>query len=142
CTARGGRGRTPDEAARGSTQRKPAEGLATMRCCAGFTSTLCFLTLALAACSGSQKGAEAPTLTAADPEAIGKMAQAVEAARSRQEVPKAIGLFKQALKADSTLWEARYDLGVLLAQSGELAAAEKHLTQAAELAPNAEDVLV
>ncbi len=101
---------------------------------------LCLLTLF--ACGGEKQKAQAPTLPPANPEAVSKMAQAVEAAKDDQGVVKAIDLFHQAVKADAKLWEARYDLGVLLADSGQLAEAEKQLSQAAELAPNAEDVLV
>lgn len=70
------------------------------------------------------------------------MARGVEAAKSKEGRNDAIQLLRDAVKADAKLWEARYDLGVLLAEGGELTAAEKELAQAAELAPNAEDVLV
>lgn len=94
------------------------------------------------ACGGKQEQAKAPTLPPADPQAVSKMAQGIEAAKTQEGVPTAINLFQQAVKADEKLWEARYDLGVLLAETGQLDAAEQQLAKAAELAPNAEDVLV
>ncbi len=93
-------------------------------------------------CGTKQQVAETPKLAPADPQAVNKMARGVEAAKSREGVAQAIGLLQQAVKADAKLWEAHYDLGVLLAESGELYAAEQHLERAAALAPNAEDVLV
>lgn len=67
------------------------------------------------------------------------MAQAVQSPNERQ---KAIKLLREAVKIDPNLWEARYDLGVLLAQTGDLADAEVELSKASTLAPNAEDVVV
>lgn len=96
----------------------------------------------VAGCSTKQQVAETPKLAPADPQAVSKMAQGVEAAKTRDGVQNAIGLLQQAVKADAKLWEAHYDLGVLLAESGELDTAEEHLERAAALAPNAEDVLV
>lgn len=100
------------------------------------------LVLLVTACGTKQQVAETPKLAPADPQAVNKMAQGVEAAKTREGVAEAIGLLQQAVKADAKLWEAHYDLGVLLAESGELDSAEAHLEKAALLAPNAEDVLV
>ena len=102
---------------------------------------LCLI-FVISACTAEKQQAKAPTLPPANPAAVSKMAQAVEAAKTKEGVPQAIDLFQDALEADAKLWEARYDLGVLLAETGQLAEAERHLTAAAELAPNAEDVLV
>ena len=100
------------------------------------------LLIALSGCGSKQTHAEAPKLAPANPEAVNTMAKGVEAAKTREGVPQAIGLFQKAVKSDQKLWEAHYDLGILLAETGELDAAEQHLKQAAALAPNAEDVLV
>lgn len=94
------------------------------------------------ACGGEKKQAATPKLPPANPQAVSKMAQGVEAAKSEEGVGQAIELLQQAVKEDAKLWEAHYDLGVLLAETGQLDEAEKHLSSAAELAPNAEDVLV
>lgn len=98
------------------------------------------LCLALAACGKSQQKVEAPTLAPADPAALGKMVQGVQAAKDASGKERAIGLLEEAVKGDSSLWEARYNLGVLLADKGSLGPAERHLTAAQQLAPNAEDV--
>jgi len=91
------------------------------------------------ACGGSTQAKKAPVLPPANPQALGKMAQAVQSANERQ---KAIALLRDAVKIDPNLWEARYNLGVLLAQTGDLADAELELAKAQALAPNAEDVVV
>lgn len=93
-------------------------------------------------CGNKQQVVLTPKLAPADPQAVNKMAQGVESAKTKEGVPQAIGLLQQAVKADSKLWEAHYDLGILLADTGELDTAEEHLEKAAALAPNAEDVLV
>lgn len=91
------------------------------------------------ACGGSAKVKQAPALPPANPQALGKMAQAVQSANEKQ---KAIALLRDAVKIDPNLWEARYNLGVLLAQVGDLTDAELELSKAQALAPNAEDVVV
>jgi len=107
------------------------------------TRVLAFvLCCAAAACGGAKKTGKAPALPPSDPRAISKMAQGVEAAKTANGRGRAIQLLKEAVGTDAKLWEARYDLGVLHAESGDLAAAEKELAQALELAPNAEDVAV
>ena len=94
------------------------------------------------ACGGGQTVAVTPTLPPANPAAVSKMAQGVEAARQSEGRQRAIGLLEEAVKADSRLWEAHYNLGVLYADAGNLAAAERALERAQELAPNAEDVAI
>jgi len=98
------------------------------------------LALALAGCGKSQQKLEAPTLPPANPAALGKMVQGVQAAKDASGKDRAIGLFEEAVKADSGLWEAHYNLGILLADKGDLAPAERHLATAQAVAPNAEDV--
>lgn len=98
--------------------------------------------VALTACGGSNKKIEAPTLAPANPQALGKMVQGVHAARESSGKDRAISLLQQAVQADAGLWEAHYNLGVLLADKGDLATAERHLATAQQLAPNAEDVAV
>ena len=55
---------------------------------------------------------------------------------------KAIAKLKVALSLDGRLWEARYDLGLVYARSGELAEAESALADAAASAPESEQVAV
>jgi tetratricopeptide (TPR) repeat protein len=98
--------------------------------------------LLLAACGKSQHKIEAPTAAPANPVALGKMVQGVQAAKDSAGRERAIGLLEEAVKADAGLWEAHYNLGVLLADKGDLAPAERHLATAQQLAPNAEDVAV
>lgn len=98
------------------------------------------LGLASAGCGGSSKPASTPVLAPANPEAVRSMAQGVQAAREPDGRARAIDLFERAVKTDAQLWEARYNLGILYAEAGELARAERELAAAQELAPNAEDV--
>jgi cytochrome c-type biogenesis protein CcmH/NrfG len=79
------------------------------------------------ACGGARKSADTPKLPPARPEAVSKMAQAVQAARDAEGKQRALGLFEQAVRADAQLWEARYNLGVLHAEIGNLARAEREL---------------
>jgi tetratricopeptide (TPR) repeat protein len=96
----------------------------------------------LGGCGKSQQKVEAPTLSPANPIALGKMVQGVQAAKDPSGKDRAIGLLEEAVKADAGLWEAHYNLGVLLADKGDLTPAERHLATAQQLAPNAEDVAV
>ena len=95
--------------------------------------------IAVACGGGAAKLERAPILPPANPQALGKMVQAVQSANEKQ---KAIALLRDAVKIDPNLWEARYNLGVLLAQVGDFAEAEQELSKTQSLAPNAEDVVV
>lgn len=97
------------------------------------------------ACGAAHKKVEAPVLPPANPQAVSKMVQGVQSAQNEKDATgkdHAIGLLRDAVTADPGLWEAHYNLGVLLADKGDLKAAERELSQAAKLAPNAEDVVV
>lgn len=94
----------------------------------------------LLACGGGKQGVHARALPPADAGALNKMVRAVNDAQGERS--QAIDLLRQAVADDPSLWEARFNLGVLLAERGELSQAETHLAKAAELAPNAEDVAV
>jgi tetratricopeptide (TPR) repeat protein len=80
----------------------------------------------------------APQSTAADPAAVGKMIQGVQAAKDGQR-DRAVAALREAIRIDGNLWEARYDLGVLLTEGGDLAGAEQELMTAARLSPDWED---
>jgi tetratricopeptide (TPR) repeat protein len=92
-------------------------------------------------CGGSVAVQEAPHVPPARKAAVGKMMRAVETAARPQGHLPAIDLLKQAVAEDPGLWEARYDLGVLLAREGQLGPARLELERARDLAPNAEDVV-
>jgi tetratricopeptide (TPR) repeat protein len=100
------------------------------------------LTLLLAACSSAPKKEAAAPIAAANPVAVTKLAQGVDASKDKDGRKHAIELLEQAVSADPNLWEGRYNLGVLLADEGDLVAAEKQLDAAQRLAPNAEDIVV
>jgi tetratricopeptide (TPR) repeat protein len=102
--------------------------------------TLLVLALLGAGCGAKQQKVEAPTLAPANPVALGKMVQGVQAAKDASGKDRAINLLEEAVRADAGLWEAHYNLGVLLADKGDLGSAERHLATAQQLAPNAEDV--
>ena len=97
------------------------------------------------ACGGSKKpGAQGPAVTTAlppaNPLAVAKMVQGVVASREPQGRARAITLLKEAVQIDASLWEAKYDLGVVLAGAGDLAGAEDQLRAAAKLAKDAPEV--
>jgi tetratricopeptide (TPR) repeat protein len=98
--------------------------------------------LLLAACGSHASRTTVQALPPANPIAVSKLAQGVEASKDKSGQKRAIELLEQAVQADPQLWEGRYNLGVLLADSGDLVAADKQLTSAHKLAPNAEDVVV
>jgi tetratricopeptide (TPR) repeat protein len=101
--------------------------------------------LALFACGGGHakidNAQNTHTLPPANPVAVGKMVQGVGAAKDGQK-DRAVSLFKEAIGIDPSLWEARYNLGVVLANSGDLAGAEDQLRSAQKLAPEVQDVVV
>jgi tetratricopeptide (TPR) repeat protein len=101
--------------------------------------------LSLAACGGSKasapKGPATLALPPANPQAVGKMVQGVQAAKDGQR-DRAASLLKEAIALDANLWEARYDLGAILGNEGDLAGSEEQLALAARLAPDSQDVAV
>jgi tetratricopeptide (TPR) repeat protein len=97
--------------------------------------------LLVTGCSSNAVVQEAPRVPEARKGAVTKMMRGVERAAQPSSLDEAITLFEQAVSDDPELWEARYNLGVLLAQRGELAKARQQLEKAHELAPNAEDVV-
>jgi tetratricopeptide (TPR) repeat protein len=102
--------------------------------------------LALVACGGGAVVAKAPVaattaLPPANPQAVGKMVQGVQAAKDGSR-DRAIALLREAIVLDRGLWEAHYDLGVVLVGAGDLAGAEDELRTASKLAPDAEEVVI
>jgi Flp pilus assembly protein TadD len=77
----------------------------------------------------------------ANPQAVGKMVQGVQAAKDGQR-DRAVSLLKEAVALDANLWEARYDLGALLANAGDLAGSEEQLAIAEKLSPESQEVAV
>ena len=73
---------------------------------------------ALVGCGGGHKqvstGNEARALPPANPVAVGKMVQGVGAAKDGQR-DRAVSLLREAIGIDPNLWEARFNLGVVLA---------------------------
>jgi tetratricopeptide (TPR) repeat protein len=103
------------------------------------------LLLALAACGGGKTQAKVavvePRRARANPQAVARMVEGIQFAKdpSGRERDKAIELLRAAIAIDPNLWEARYDLGVVLANAGDLAEAEVQLVAATKLDPDAED---
>lgn len=98
------------------------------------------LAVLVAACSQAPVVAQAPRVPPAKQQAVGKLVRAVEKAPELRS--EAVSLLQQAVAEDPILWEARYNLGVLLALQGRLDASGVQLREAQQLAPNAEDVVV
>ena len=103
------------------------------------------LLLVLASCGGGKAVALAPKAALAQPPAnpvaVDKMVQGVHAAKDGRAELAATEL-REAVQIDGNLWEARYDLGVVLTSTGDLASAEPELAAAAKLAPDAQEVAV
>jgi tetratricopeptide (TPR) repeat protein len=102
--------------------------------------------LGLAGCGGAPQKATAPEpkavhLAPANASAVAKMVQGVQAAKDGQR-ERGASLLRESIALDGSLWEARYDLGVLLANAGDLASAEEQLALAAKLSPDTQDVAV
>lgn len=102
--------------------------------------------LSLAACGGSTTSSApkaAPVgLPPANPLAVQRMVEGVAAAKDPRMQTRAIALLRESIQIDPNLWEARFDLGVVLASAGDLAHAEEELKTAAKIAPDREEVLV
>jgi tetratricopeptide (TPR) repeat protein len=99
--------------------------------------------LALALGCGHTQSAVSATVNVAppaNPVAVAKMVQGVVAAKEANGTEQAIQLLREAIALDSYLWEARYDLGVVLARAGDLAGAEDALATAAKAEDGAEEV--
>ena len=100
---------------------------------------LAILALSLAACGGRKGGpaikAAETSLPPANPIAVQRMVEGVTAAKDPHSQPRAIALLREATTIDPGLWEARFDLGVVLAGAGDLANAEEQLHAAAKTAP-------
>ena len=69
------------------------------------------------------------------------MVQGVQASKDGAR-DRAIGLLREAIGLDRLLWEAHYNLGVVLVGIGDLAGAEDELRTASKLAPDAEEVAI
>jgi tetratricopeptide (TPR) repeat protein len=103
---------------------------------------------ALAACGGgaapvasTAKTATTVQLPPANPVAASKMVEAVQAAKDGQR-DRAADLLREALQIDPNLWEARYDLGAVLAASGDLAGSEEQLAAASKTSPGVQGIAV
>ncbi|MBX3212592.1 MAG: tetratricopeptide repeat protein [Labilithrix sp.] len=105
--------------------------------------------LAAGACGGG-KAKQGPKvaesgLPPANPLAVQRMVEGVAAAKDTKDTKartRAIALFREAIQIDPNLWEARFNLGVVLASAGDLAHAEEQLKAAAKTAPEREEVAV
>ena len=90
--------------------------------------------LSLVACGGKSTGPAAKTaekgLPPANPLAVQRMVEGVTAAKDPKTQTRAIALLREATTIDPNLWEARFDLGVVLANAGDLANAEEQLRAA------------
>lgn len=105
---------------------------------------LVFLALFAGCGGGAKKAAVGPESAAriANPQAVAKLAQGAAAAKEVAGLRRAAELFEQALVIDPALWEARYDLGIVLAAQGELEKAAKELGRASKEAPAEENIVV
>ncbi len=82
------------------------------------------------------------SLPPANPLAASRMLEGVSAARDPQMQARAIALLREATAIDPALWEARFNLGVVLAKGGDLVNAEEQLRIASRTAGDSEEVAV
>ncbi len=75
------------------------------------------------------------------PAAVDRMIEGVQASKDGDR-DRSVALLRAAIQVDGHLWEARYDLGIVLANAGDLAGAEHELTIAASPAPDVQDIAV
>ncbi len=94
------------------------------------------------ACGGGAKKQGARTAAPVPQEALADFARGVQSSGGAGKSDVAVQHFEKAVARDPEMWEAHYNLGVVLAERGELARAEKELAVSAKLAPDAEDVVV
>jgi tetratricopeptide (TPR) repeat protein len=103
------------------------------------------LLVPLAGCGGGSHAAapqaKSIALPPANPVAVATMVQGVQAAKDGQR-DRAVALLRNAIAADANLWEARFDLGVVLTTANDLAGAEGELATAARLSPDVPEVAV
>jgi tetratricopeptide (TPR) repeat protein len=102
------------------------------------------LFLVSTACGGAHAVAQAHVtatvaLPPANPMAVSRMVQGVQAAKDGQR-DRALALLREAISIDANLWEAHYDLGVVLATAGDLGGSEEQLAISAKLAPDSQEV--
>jgi tetratricopeptide (TPR) repeat protein len=112
----------------------------TRRVCIGFVPFCAALVVACSVGKSNGPPVAANVRAPANPQAVVKMVQGVTLAKDPQSRDRAIALLREAIAVDPYLWEARFDLGVLLANSGDLAGAEDALAGAAKTSPDAPDV--
>jgi tetratricopeptide (TPR) repeat protein len=89
--------------------------------------------------AGVEAAAATATLPPANPMAVSRMVQGVQAAKDGQR-DRALSLLREAIALDARLWEAHYDLGVVLAAAGDLAGSEDELAVSAGLATDSQEV--
>jgi tetratricopeptide (TPR) repeat protein len=69
------------------------------------------------------------------------MMRGVQASKDGQR-DRGVALLREAIQIDGHLWEARYDLGILLAEAGDLTGAEVELAIAARSSRDVQDVAI
>lgn len=102
---------------------------------------LFFVLSLLAACGGAPKAAVPSQASAASPTAIAKMLEAMESLSPKENPARraeAIRKLEEALRIDPHLWEARYNLAVLLVRGGDLPRAKEALSQVSRERPENE----
>jgi tetratricopeptide (TPR) repeat protein len=106
----------------------------------------CACALASSACGGGSSEAAKPTMVAlppANPQAVQKFLEAgALIGAKRGDLKRAESLLREALAIDAYLWEAHYDLGLVLLRRGELRSAEDELQAAHRTQPAAGEPLL
>ena len=102
------------------------------------------VSVAATACGGKSaapaRQATEHGLPPANPIAAAKLAQAAALYTGAGTAVRTLELLREAAKLDENLWEARLNIGIVLAESSDLVGAESALVEGLRIAPDEEDL--
>jgi tetratricopeptide (TPR) repeat protein len=105
---------------------------------------LCLASVGVTACGGKAvppaRAATTHELPPANPVAAAKLAQATALYKGGGTAVRALELLREAAKLDENLWEARLNIGIVLAETSDLVGAEASLVEGSRIAPDEEDL--
>ncbi len=114
------------------------------RCFVGLTAAALLLSGTGCGKGGTKPAANAGETTTklppANPQAVTKMVQGAKMVKERELRERGVALLREAIQIDPNLWEARMNLGIGLALSGDLVGAENELDRARKAAPFSPEV--
>jgi tetratricopeptide (TPR) repeat protein len=107
-------------------------------------ASLSLAAIGATACGGKTvppaRTASEHALPPANPIAAAKLAQAAALYKGPATTVRTLELLREAAKLDENLWEARLNIGIVLAESSDLVGAEAALVEGSHIAPDEEDL--